>query len=198
MGRSWRDVAGSTIAMSVLLRPPGWIDGRAGALSLAVAVAVASGLAPDARVAWPNDVLRRGRKVAGILLEAAWEGGSLSWVVVGIGINVRGVPDVPAGSWPVGALDQEGPVPPRGEVVAAVLVELARGYTRFCQAGTSEMIAALRTRDALAGRTVRVRHGGVVRVGTADGVEPDGSLRLRTEAGIETFAAAERLELVGG
>lgn len=36
----------------------------------------------------PNDLLLRGRKVAGILCEARWEGPSPAWVVVGLGLNV--------------------------------------------------------------------------------------------------------------
>ena len=54
------------------------------------------------RVKWPNDVLADDRKIAGILLESASNGGErLEWLAVGIGINLDHFPldtDFPATS----------------------------------------------------------------------------------------------------
>jgi BirA family biotin operon repressor/biotin-[acetyl-CoA-carboxylase] ligase len=43
-----------------------------------------------ARLRWPNDIVVAGRKLGGILCEARWSGADVSWVAVGVGINVSG------------------------------------------------------------------------------------------------------------
>jgi len=88
LGRSWVAPRGAALAVSIVVRPSasmsrwGWLTLLGG---LAVRRAVAAEL-PDAEVSlkWPNDVLVRGRKVAGILAELVPETGA---VIVGIGIN---------------------------------------------------------------------------------------------------------------
>ena len=39
---------------------------------------------------WPNDVRVGGKKLAGVLMEASLRGSELAWVVLGVGVNVRG------------------------------------------------------------------------------------------------------------
>jgi len=196
LGREWQDVPGQALAMSVLLRPPARVGERAGVLPLLVATAVAEGIGLDAKVAWPNDVVLDGRKISGILLEAAWEGATLAWVVAGMGVNVRGAPDVVAGTWPVGALDDRDPNPSREGVAGAILVALGRQYEALCAEGPEGLVRAFTSRDALAGRVVRVRQGNSVREGSADGMTEDGALRLRTAGGVEIVTSADRLELL--
>ncbi|HVS34365.1 MAG TPA: biotin--[acetyl-CoA-carboxylase] ligase [Gemmataceae bacterium] len=85
-GRRWQCRPGDGVLLSVLLFPPPQLR-RAAVLTAWAAVAVCetverlTGLQP--RVKWPNDVLLRGRKVCGILIEQGR--GS----VVGVGLNVR-------------------------------------------------------------------------------------------------------------
>jgi BirA family biotin operon repressor/biotin-[acetyl-CoA-carboxylase] ligase len=86
LGRDWIDEPGSSVLLSVCLRPrvdPARLPELTVVASAAVAEAIASetGLAPALK--HPNDVLVEGRKVAGILAEA-----SESRVVLGIGVNV--------------------------------------------------------------------------------------------------------------
>ena len=90
-GRVWWDGAGDSLLVSVLLRPSLPVAEAPpltflGALAVAVAVE-AEGVAAGIR--WPNDVLVNGRKLAGILAEAATTAeGRLDRVVLGIGLNV--------------------------------------------------------------------------------------------------------------
>jgi BirA family biotin operon repressor/biotin-[acetyl-CoA-carboxylase] ligase len=104
-GRAWAQVPGRGLALSVALRLDG--DGRAaGVIPLVAGLAVvrtahALGVA-GARLKWPNDVLVRGRKLAGVLCEmrragAIPDSGSAAErdpgpgpaVVIGVGLNVR-------------------------------------------------------------------------------------------------------------
>jgi BirA family biotin operon repressor/biotin-[acetyl-CoA-carboxylase] ligase len=85
-GRHWSARPGSSVLMSIALSPPEQLR-RPALLTAWVAVAVCGTIqrttGQPARIKWPNDVLIRGRKVCGILIEAG-----AAFVVVGIGLNV--------------------------------------------------------------------------------------------------------------
>ena len=99
---------------------------------------------PSALVKWPNDVWIDGRKVAGILVEAR------GWAVLGIGVNVAldpaTLPDEVAAI--AGTLGRDP-----SEIDATLAELLAALETRLGEAKTATL-AALRERDALAGKTV--------------------------------------------
>jgi BirA family biotin operon repressor/biotin-[acetyl-CoA-carboxylase] ligase len=90
-GRNWSSPPGEGLYMSVVLRPD--INPElSSVITLAAAVAVAETLKLDfqieADIKWPNDVLASGRKICGILVEAAIEKERLLYAVMGIGVNV--------------------------------------------------------------------------------------------------------------
>lgn len=92
-GRAWHSPAGAGLYVAALLRPG--IRPFSGALAVRVGLRLVEAIqeiAPGASpwLKWPNDVLVAGRKVAGVLCEARWSGPSQGWVVVGIGVNLRG------------------------------------------------------------------------------------------------------------
>jgi BirA family biotin operon repressor/biotin-[acetyl-CoA-carboxylase] ligase len=93
-GRAWEAPAGTALLMSAILRPA--INAaQVGQITMLAAVAVAEALEPLLinpdllRLKWPNDVQVAGKKVAGLLPEASWQGDRAEFVVVGIGLNVR-------------------------------------------------------------------------------------------------------------
>jgi BirA family transcriptional regulator, biotin operon repressor / biotin---[acetyl-CoA-carboxylase] ligase len=91
-GRRWDAVPGTSLLVSILVRPRLAARDRP-LLSFAAAVAVAGALerlVPVApRLKWPNDVLVGGRKIAGILLECRAAAPDAAVVAVGIGVNLR-------------------------------------------------------------------------------------------------------------
>jgi BirA family biotin operon repressor/biotin-[acetyl-CoA-carboxylase] ligase len=92
-GHQWWDAPGAALLCSILLRPP-IPAARAPQLSLVAGLAVAEALdeaaGVPARIRWPNDVLIDGRKVSGILPDAASGADSaVAYVLLGIGINVN-------------------------------------------------------------------------------------------------------------
>jgi BirA family biotin operon repressor/biotin-[acetyl-CoA-carboxylase] ligase len=91
-GRPWLAAPGEAILASVLLRGTFPVD-RLGLYSLGWAVAVAEALEPyvgrPVETKWPNDVEVDGRKIAGILVEAALRQRAVEFLVVGMGVNVR-------------------------------------------------------------------------------------------------------------
>ena len=138
LGRRWEAPRGTSLLLSVVLRP----DVRADRLpelsvvagrAVAAAVAATTGLAADVKL--PNDVLVGGRKAAGVLAEA-----SEGRVVLGIGVNVNQSAD---------ELPSEARLPPtslrlelghevdRAELLVSLLAELERAYDAWSAATPS-------------------------------------------------------------
>lgn len=100
-GHKWDSTAGNLL-LSIVLRPcvnPAKYSGLAAVSGLAVLEALEKqGLANEIRLKWPNDLIARGRKLGGILVEAARDNEGKPFAVCGIGVNVNYTPqEVPDG-----------------------------------------------------------------------------------------------------
>ena len=175
LGRSWEAPPGEALLASVLLKPPGTRPLPQLALVAGVAVADAlerlTGLA--VQIKWPNDVMLRRAKVAGILAEAR-DGA----VVLGLGINLnqaRGRLPERAGSLRTETGVEWG----RDEVLDAVLADLATRYEQWIGGGLDAVYDGLGSRDFLRGRRVTVDGTS----GTAELIDRDGRLRIATGHG---------------
>ena len=103
-GHKWDSTVGNLL-LSLVLRPcvnPAKLSGLAAVSGLAVLEALEKqGLANEIRLKWPNDLVARGRKLGGILVEAARDNEGKPFAVCGIGVNVNYVPaEVPDGGLP--------------------------------------------------------------------------------------------------
>lgn len=85
-GRVWQSRPGSSLLMSVILDPPPHLR-RPAILTAWAAVAIGDAIFKltglQARIKWPNDLLIRGKKVCGILIESGQR------TIVGIGLNLN-------------------------------------------------------------------------------------------------------------
>jgi BirA family biotin operon repressor/biotin-[acetyl-CoA-carboxylase] ligase len=92
LGRAWSSQPGSSLLVSILLRPA-LPPADAALLTLATGAAVAMSCSVacgvDVRCKWPNDLLVEDRKLGGVLAEAKVEGDRFAHVVVGVGINLE-------------------------------------------------------------------------------------------------------------
>ena len=100
-GHKWDSTAGNLL-LSIVLRPrvdPAKYSGLAAVSGLAVLEALeVQGLTNEIGLKWPNDLVARGRKLGGILVEAARDNEGKPFAVCGIGVNVNYVPsEVPDG-----------------------------------------------------------------------------------------------------
>ncbi len=194
MGRPWASPAGG-LWCSLLLRPvrdDGWgLLSLAGALAAAEAIEEVAGLSPGVR--WPNDLLVAGRKVAGILIEAA-----AGAAVVGIGINANvKADDLPAEvAARAGSLHRIAGRPVSVELLLrALLARWAVWYDAW-SAADLRLIRAWSGRDLTRGERVRIAVAGAALEGTADGVDQDGALRLREADGtLRRIIAGDLLEV---
>jgi BirA family transcriptional regulator, biotin operon repressor / biotin---[acetyl-CoA-carboxylase] ligase len=187
--RTWVSPPGLGIWLSLILRPRELPE--PGALPLLVGLAVVRALDGFCEpgvpmVKWPNDVLVGGRKLGGILCESAWSRSGPSHVVVGIGLNVLHEegdfpPELREAATSVRLVGDRAP---RRSDVAAAVVRSVLGATSSPLLDDASL-AELTARDALRGRFVVVEDAGRGSVtGVAEGIGPDGGLRLRTDGGV--------------
>ena len=203
MNRPWHACIGGALTFSVLWRFSQGAATLAG-LSLAVGLAVVRALetmgpgnANDASgvgLKWPNDVLWRGRKIAGILIEMQGEAMGPSAVVIGAGINVRLSPAVDT-RIDQAAADLEtvvGHAVDRNQLLAALLNELNRVLLEFERHGFAAFREDWQRRHVHQGAAVRLTlPGGVSESGVARGVGADGSLLLETARGVRSFHSGD-------
>lgn len=192
-GRAWSSPPGMGVWMSIVLRPPSLP--APGLLPILVGLAAAEKLdrythPSVVRVKWPNDLQVGGRKLAGILCEATWDGSGPSFVVVGIGINVLHFPaDFPPELRDTAtSLRQEGFGAPRGFVAGAVVESVLRRLAGVPAELDDALLAELAARDALRGRVVHVT-GPEELSGTAEGITPAGALLVRTDGGLRAVTS---------
>jgi BirA family biotin operon repressor/biotin-[acetyl-CoA-carboxylase] ligase len=92
LNRSWWAAPGSSLLMSLLLRPPIPLS-QAGRLTMCLGLGAiegieeVTGLRPDLK--WPNDILLNSRKLGGILAELRTSDDRLDYAVLGLGLNVN-------------------------------------------------------------------------------------------------------------
>lgn len=91
-GRGWESPAGSGIFMTLLLKPE-INPNNASMMTLVAAMAVARAVTEiteePAQIKWPNDIVMHGKKICGILTEMSAQFDYISYIVIGIGINVH-------------------------------------------------------------------------------------------------------------
>jgi BirA family biotin operon repressor/biotin-[acetyl-CoA-carboxylase] ligase len=153
------------------------------------------GLGAPAELKWPNDVLIAGRKVGGVLVEAAWSEGGLESVVVGVGVNVSVDPGAVPGvvSREATSLARElGRDVPVEDVAALVLEQLPLWYHRLAAHGRTDMIEAWRARSVpWWGRSVEVNVGPRSLRGVACGIDDTGALLVEVDGRVVTIVAGE-------
>ncbi len=170
LGRTWEAPPRSAVLVSVLLRPSA--DRPLPQLALVAGVAVADALEEltglSVQIKWPNDVMLRRTKVAGILAEARE-----SAVVVGIGVNVNQtreqLPNRGGSLRTATGLEWD-----RDAVLDAVLGTLGTRYEQWRVGGLDAVYDGLGSRDFLRGRSVTVDDTS----GTAELIDRDGRLRI--------------------
>ena len=183
-GRTWSSPLAANIYLSLSRRYAGGLA-RLGGVSLASGVAVAEALhalgATDVQLKWPNDIVARGSKLGGLLVEGSGELAGVARAVVGLGLNVR----MPAAR--ASGIDQPwsdlasllAVVPRRSGLAAHLLEHLLPALDLFDSEGLAPFLPRYARHDALRGRAVSVLAGdGELRPGTALGLAEDGALRI--------------------
>ena len=187
-----------TFSLGLLLKPAAW-DG----LSLAVGTSLACSLHERIQLKWPNDLWLDGRKLAGILIETAPAADGARYAVLGVGINLLPRPPEGLSTAPAALSELLANISP-AQALERVAAPLLRDVLQFEREGFAAFASRFAARDALQGRQVNVlaAHPGPAGIagepaspagtsGTAQGVNAQGALLLRTAAGVQTITSSE-------
>jgi len=188
-GQPWISAIGAGVWMTALLPP-----GTPGLVTLGAAVAVRRAIQQvtglELGLKWPNDLLRGGAKLCGILGEALGERG----IALGIGLNVHDSPPQSHG-FRATHLERELGRPVGRSLIAAEILNQLEPIVDELRAGRSApVLAAWRAGCDHLGRRVRVVLGTQITAGTAVGVDDGGALLLRGADGSVVTGWAGSLE----
>ena len=183
IGRTWLSPKGS-LAMSIMLKPT--LDNLPQLImiaSLAVVRAIKQIADLETQIKWPNDVLIKGKKVCGILIENEVKGDKINFAIIGIGINVNFDPlAFPEIEEIATSLSYElGAEISKVELISTLLFELEQLYLE-AQAGAPVYREWQENMDTL-GRWIQVKTGEIVEKGKAETVTEKGNLILRRADG---------------
>lgn len=188
-GRRWESLNGN-LHLSLVLRPS---EGMAAATAIGFAAALAArdaialGLPPGTPVTlkWPNDVLIRGAKVAGLLIEMADDA-----LVLGVGINVVAHPE--GTPYPATSIREAGGTGTAEDVLAAFCASFQARLDRWRAGGMAELRADWLARAEGLGAPVSVDIEGARFDGIFRGIDPTGALVLdQGAAGMKKITAGE-------
>ncbi|MEO7300681.1 MAG: biotin--[acetyl-CoA-carboxylase] ligase [Verrucomicrobiota bacterium] len=189
LGRKWVSPSGKGLWFSILLRP----DLRpqaatqltvAAAIALARAIRSQTNLVPE--IKWPNDILIRGKKVAGILTELSAELDHVKYLILGIGVDVN----LKAGEFPLDVRKlatslkiETARMINRAELAAAILTELDSDYARIGEGQFESVGNEWEENCTTIGNNVTIRIGDRSVQGRAESLDSDGALLVRTQHG---------------
>jgi len=198
LGRGWEMPNAAGVLASVVVCDKTAKE-KVTALGLVAAVTVCDALSGSASVVatikWPNDVLVGGRKIAGILVETRVLASGERASVIGIGINCLQHRGHFAGDLAVSAtsLEMESDEPvDRTMVVMRLLRELNTWFGEPAGLTQETLREAWRSRSAMLGQPIRVRHDGVIYSGSVIDIDPTSDLVIKLdEGGVRAFSAAD-------
>jgi BirA family biotin operon repressor/biotin-[acetyl-CoA-carboxylase] ligase len=164
------------------------------ALAVCDAVRQVTGL--PAALKWPNDVMLKGKKVAGILLDLSAEAETVNYAVIGIGINANvdasKIKIDREGRPAITSLKEElGRDTSRLQLVAALLEKLEQFYVILEEGGPASIVAEWKKRSDMLGKKVSVVQQGRTLEATAQDVGDDGSLVLKTATGTASVVSGD-------
>ncbi|MCP2620067.1 biotin--[acetyl-CoA-carboxylase] ligase [Candidatus Aminicenantes bacterium AC-334-K16] len=199
-GRSWFSPRGKGLYLSVLLRP----ERESALFPLMAGVAVAEAIAEEyslwVRLRWPNDLIWEAKKLGGILCESSFAGRKLSYVIIGIGLNLN-------------QLEKDFPVPLRKTAVSLKMIlqrdflpefvagkiftSLSRWYNIFQAGGDEQILKTVETLNVFqpGDEIAFTSKQGQVR-GQFLGLDRYGRLVVRAQDIIRTFTSGEVLSPV--
>lgn len=189
LGRNWFSPPFLNLYLSVILRPK-VPPQEASIMTLMAAVATVSaiercsGLQPS--IKWPNDILLRNRKLAGLLNEIHSEMDRIHFLILGIGVNLN----VDEKMFPkeirskATSLKREmGQTVPRKAFLQALLGELEKWYGIFLREGSAPVLKEWRMRAQIEGKRVRITSFGESIDAVAVDLDSDGALIIKTQDG---------------
>ncbi len=193
-GRSWETGEGNLAATYLFVTDKRPSDAAQISFVAALAVAdLANRCVPPAQVSlkWPNDLLIAGRKAAGILAESGHMDAGL-WVAVGIGVNLAHAPALSGRPATTFAEHMRSPPPGPLDALTVLAEAFDRWHGLWNGGGFAPIAEAWIHRAHGIGERCVARLPNETVEGVAEGLDPDGALRLRTpDGGLRRITAGD-------
>jgi BirA family biotin operon repressor/biotin-[acetyl-CoA-carboxylase] ligase len=189
LGRKWVSPPRKGLWFSILLRPqihPMAVTQLtiAAATALFRAIRAQTGLKPE--IKWPNDILIRGKKTAGILTELSAELDEVKHVILGIGVDVNlAATELPADLRKIATSlkIESGAHQNRSALAVKILHELDHDYERVCSGKFEAVANEWEEHCSTMGHRVVIQVGDRKVQGCAESLDTDGALLVRTQHG---------------
>jgi len=192
-GRAWISPKGNLYASALMIDPcPPSVAAQLGFVAGIALVRAARDLgAVDVGLKWPNDLMSRGAKCAGILVEGIGLGGRRAAYAVGVGVNCAHAPEnlgyVTSCLTRVG-----GETATPGELIELIVERFAEALHAWRAGRAFGDIRAAWLDCALGlGERITIQGGGGEREGVLEGIDADGRLLMRSERGLDCIEAAD-------
>jgi len=200
LGRSWTSPKYKGIYLSLILKPD-ILPACAPVLTLMAAVSICEGIKQvsgiEPQIKWPNDILIHNKKLGGILTELEAELDAISFVIIGIGLNVNNESnELPREATSLKEakknLSARQDNINRIELLKEILRKIEDNYLILLKKSSSPILEKWRSYSITLGRRVEVichrQHFG----GEAMDIDTDGGLLVRRDSGIiEKFMAGD-------
>jgi len=188
-GRTWFSSPGNGIYATLVLRPAMPPMG-APRITLVTAVAIAEALLSQVdigvRIKWPNDILVKGKKLAGILTEISTEMDAINYIIVGLGLNVN----TPIENFPEEIKDratsiyaETGERFSRIKLFRACLEQFEKYYELFKADGFPSIMERWKQLSGIVGQKIVVDVIGQEYLGKVVDIDADGVLILKDDQG---------------
>ena len=192
LGRIWFSPKYKGIYLSLILRPK-ILPSEASILTLLSAVSVCDAVkkicAVDVQIKWPNDILINNKKIGGILTQLNAETDRISFMAIGIGLNVNNdKKTLIAGATSLKEQIKESVS--RVELLRQLLRQLELDYLLFQHKGSAPIIERWRQHSITLGRRVKVYTQSKHYEGEALDIDNDGTLIIRNDSGLNIKVTA--------
>lgn len=196
-GRVWETPPGTSIAMSLIVRPqirPDHASMMTLVMGLAIAAACREMCQVETHIKWPNDVVVNGKKICGILTEMSSEIDYINYLVIGAGINVN-LAEFPEElkSMATSLYLEKREKTDRAALVAECMRQFENYYAKFLETQDMSLLQE-EYNELLAGKDapVRVLEPGNEHRGISRGINERGELLVELEDGtVEAVYAGE-------
>ncbi len=203
LGRSWASPPARNLYLSLVLRPA-LAPVAAPQITLVVGLAVAEAVrewTAEVAIKWPNDLVSRGRKLAGILTEMVADDRRIRFVIPGIGVNLNSEPsDFPAEVRDIAVSLREvtGAAVDRARFTAELLNHLEARYDLLLRDGFAAVAPLWEAHSCVSGAHIVVESQNERIEGRALGLAEDGALRVRQLDGGDRRIVAGDVTVIGG
>lgn len=188
-GRKWVSPSLKGLYYSILFRPVGPLE-KISLMTLMAGIAVYETItqicALKADLKWPNDILIKGRKVAGILTESTWEGQKPTAVVIGVGLNLSfHEADFPTDIiFPATSLVMETGTNVSREILFTRMTDMFYFWNKQLWAEKNDTtVAEWMARSSLMGKNITLSAPQGVFNGTVTNISPQGHIQLKLNSG---------------